>query len=103
MTSQEPIVSRAQHRQVAHATMDAYLRWRDECDAVWHAYGCWTAAGEADAAFAYQTYAAALDREQQASAAYAGLAQRVGELRALASGGARETQPERKSRVDTRV
>jgi hypothetical protein len=60
--------------------MDAYLGWRDECKAVWDAYGSWTDAGEAEAAFAFRTYAAALDREERASELYAGLIRHAGEL-----------------------
>jgi hypothetical protein len=71
-------VLRAQRRRLVHAAMDAYLGWRDECEAVRDAYGQWASAGESDAAFAFAVFTAALDREQHASEVYAGLIGRVG-------------------------
>jgi hypothetical protein len=80
MASHKPTTLRPQRRRLVHAAMDAYLGWRDECNAVRDSYRGWRDAGEADAAFAFQTYAAALQREQRASAVYAALIQRVGLL-----------------------
>jgi hypothetical protein len=61
--------------------MDAYLGWRDECDAVSDAYARWSAADEADCASAFKTYATALDREESAAERYAELMQLVQDLR----------------------
>ena len=67
-------------RRAVHAAMDAYLGWRDQCEAVGDAYARWTAADDSDAALAYQLYATALDGEEQASAEYARLIQRASAL-----------------------
>jgi hypothetical protein len=81
MTSR-PILKRPRRRRVVKAAMDAYLDWREECAAVSDAYRCWADAGEADAASAWRAYEAALDREERASALYAELVRRVGDLAA---------------------
>jgi hypothetical protein len=60
--------------------MQAYVDWREECVAVWDAYGRWADAGVTDAALAFVAYTAALDREERASEIYAGLIRRVGDV-----------------------
>jgi hypothetical protein len=55
------------------ATLDAYIEWREECEAVDAAYKHWSAASADDGALAFAVYVAALDREQRASNAYARL------------------------------
>jgi L-fucose mutarotase/ribose pyranase (RbsD/FucU family) len=55
------------------ATLDAYVEWREECEAVEVAYRHWSAASAEDGALAFAVYVAALDREQRASNAYARL------------------------------
>ena len=60
--------------------MDAYLVWRDECTAAGDAYRRWTAARGTGVAFAFETYAAALNREQRACEVYAGLIRGVSDL-----------------------
>jgi hypothetical protein len=102
MTSHGPIESRPQRQRRVHAAMDAYVRWRDECNAVWDAYGRWKAAAETDAASAFQIYAAALDREEHASEVYAGLIQRAGDPLAP-SKAAQATPRGRKSHVDAHI
>jgi hypothetical protein len=52
--------------------VDAYVEWQEECLFVWDAYRHWARAPRADASLAYAAYAAALDREERASAYYAG-------------------------------
>jgi hypothetical protein len=78
----KPILMRPRRRRLVNAAMDAYLDWRDECAAVSGAYRCWADAGAADAAPAWRTYEAALDREEHASARYAALVQHVADLAA---------------------
>jgi hypothetical protein len=51
--------------------VDAYLDWRDECDAVWAASHVWAHASRADAPTAASAYLAALDREEHAANVYA--------------------------------
>jgi hypothetical protein len=57
--------------------IDAYVDWREECLFVWDAYCRWAAAPQADATLAFAAYAAALDREERASAYYAGRISRL--------------------------
>src|ERR1700676_5712999 len=78
MSSQELTVLRPRRRRLVYAAMEAYVGWCDEGKAVRDAYRRWTSAGETDAALAFHTYAAALDREEHASEVYARLIQRVG-------------------------
>jgi hypothetical protein len=58
---------------------DAYVDWREECLAVWDAYGRWTGAPTVDARLAFAAYKAALEIEEQASAFYASVIRRIGE------------------------
>jgi hypothetical protein len=58
------------------ATLDAYIEWREECEAVDDAYRRWSAASSDGSALAFAIYVAALDREQRASNAYARLVTR---------------------------
>jgi hypothetical protein len=51
--------------------IDAYLDWRDECDAVWAASDLWAHASATDAPTAASAYLAALDREEHAANVYA--------------------------------
>lgn len=57
--------------------LGAYMAWREECAAVRAAYLTWRRAGAAEAAPAFDAYAAALDREELAATRYADLARRV--------------------------
>jgi hypothetical protein len=57
---------------------NAYRAWRQECAAVRAAYLTWRRARAAEAAPAFDAYAAALDREELAAKLYANLARRVG-------------------------
>jgi hypothetical protein len=57
--------------------IDAYVNWREECLFVWDAYGRWSGGPPADATLAFAAYSAALDREERASASYAGLVSRL--------------------------
>jgi hypothetical protein len=57
--------------------IDAYVAWRAACLFVCDAYHRWSSATRADATLAFAAYAAALDREEHASACYAG---RLGRL-----------------------
>jgi hypothetical protein len=52
--------------------IDAYVDWQEERMWVWDAYHRWTRAARDDAALAFAAYGAALDREERASARYAG-------------------------------
>jgi hypothetical protein len=51
--------------------VDAYLGWRDECDAVWEAADWCAHASASDASKAIAAYLTALDREEHAANVYA--------------------------------
>ena len=51
--------------------MDAYVDWREECNALRDAYDRWSIASPDERSLAFVAYSAALDREEQASAVYA--------------------------------
>jgi hypothetical protein len=74
------IASRWRRRRLVNETMKAYVRWREQCSAVWVAYSYWAAASPAEAGRWYRAYAVALDREQRACELYAGLIRRAGHL-----------------------
>ena len=57
--------------------VDAYLDWRDECDAVWEASDRWARAAATDAPTAVSAYLAALDREEHAANVYADAITRI--------------------------
>jgi hypothetical protein len=79
MTSKQ-LSKRSQRERMVHAAMDAYLRWRDECDVVSHAYRRWADMREPEAETAWRAYEAALGREERASALYAEQIHHVGQL-----------------------
>jgi len=64
-------------KQLMDEAIEAYVDWREECAEVWGAYERWASALVADAAAAFSAYRAAVDREECASHAYAGVLQRV--------------------------
>jgi hypothetical protein len=66
-----------QRTELVDDAIDAYVDWREECRFVWDAYRRWSSACRADAALAFAAYAAALDREERAAAAYARRLRRV--------------------------
>jgi hypothetical protein len=70
----------ATDKQLLDEAVDAYGEWREECVAVWDAYGRWKSAPRADAPLAFVAYTAALDIEEQASVVYASAIGRVGDL-----------------------
>jgi hypothetical protein len=78
--SLNPTKTPLRKRQTVDEAVLAYVAWREECTAVWDAYGRWTSAPAADAAFAFAAYAWALDREEDAARIYAGLMRHVGHL-----------------------
>jgi hypothetical protein len=71
---------RRNQQRIVDEAVDAYVDWRDECRAVWDAYRFWAGAPAEDAEPAFQSYSAALDREERAAAIYATQMVRVGEL-----------------------
>jgi hypothetical protein len=72
-------------RMRSHAVdraIGAYVDWREACLVVHDAYDSWTSATGPRARVAFSRYIAALDAEERASQAYAGLVRRVGQLTA---------------------
>jgi hypothetical protein len=64
-------------RRLVDEVIDAYVDWREECLFVWDAYRRWARSPRDDATLAFAAYAAALDREERASAFYAGRVSRL--------------------------
>jgi hypothetical protein len=64
-------------RNLVDEASDAYIDWREESAGVWDAYDRWATAPATDAAGAFSAYRAALEREECASRAYAGLLARI--------------------------
>jgi hypothetical protein len=58
----------------------AYVDWREESAAVWHAYAGWENRAAEDKVWAYAAYLAALDREEAAANDYRRLVELVGLL-----------------------
>jgi hypothetical protein len=58
--------------------MDAYVTWREESAAVTATYESWTRAARERRALAYDSYMAALDREEYAAALYRHLIDQAG-------------------------
>jgi hypothetical protein len=79
MAIKRPKPSAREQRTVDEAVM-AYVAWREGCISVDDAYRRWTDASSSDTALAHGAYRAALDREQAAAEAYAGLMRQVGDL-----------------------
>jgi hypothetical protein len=67
-------------RRMVDDAVSAYVDWREECAGVWDAYARWASAAAEDITGAYRAYLAALDREEAAASAYAGVIDRVAEL-----------------------
>jgi hypothetical protein len=57
--------------------VDAYLDWREVCDAVWEASDRWAHAPATDAPKAISAYLSALDREEHAANVYADAIARI--------------------------
>jgi hypothetical protein len=66
------------NKKLVDEASDAYIDWREESAGVWDAYDRWVTAEASDAAVAFSAYGAALEREECASRAYAGLLARIG-------------------------
>jgi hypothetical protein len=59
------------------AVMDLYVTWRAECVAVADAYQSWRCAAREERGPTFDTYVAALDREEHAACAYQRLVEQV--------------------------
>lgn len=79
-----PTFPRPSSRQrLVQSTLNAYLDWRRQCGSVTIAYQHWADSPDRAAAeIAWETYRAALDLEERASALYASLAEQLGTLSA---------------------
>jgi hypothetical protein len=80
LMSSIPIAIRWHRRRLLKEATEAYVEWREQCSAVGVAYSHWATSRASDAARCYMAYSDALDREECASARYAGLILRIGEL-----------------------
>jgi hypothetical protein len=57
--------------------VDVYIDWLEECTGLWNAYGRWLRVPAEERDLAFAGYRAALDREEQASVAYATHIERI--------------------------
>jgi hypothetical protein len=57
-------------REIVDAMIDDYVTWREACAAVAGSYENWRRSDPPDEKLAFSVYVAALDREDQAAAAY---------------------------------
>ena len=64
--------------QLADDLLAAYVGWRSACRLLDDAYRSWTAQRGSGAALAFARYATALDAEERAATAYAGVVRRSG-------------------------
>jgi hypothetical protein len=64
--------------RLADRMIPAYMEWRASCRLLDDAYRSWVNATGPRARVAFRRYNAALDAEERASEAYAGLVRRVG-------------------------
>jgi hypothetical protein len=62
--------ARASRSQHVDELMDAYVSWRETCVAVARSYESWGRADRRLKQLAFDAYVVALDREQEAAAAY---------------------------------
>jgi hypothetical protein len=58
-------------RRSIDALLELYVAWREECNAVQHAYQWWAGSDRGELGLAYAGYVAALDREEHAARVYA--------------------------------
>ncbi len=58
-------------RSAVDVLLECYVRWREECHAVWLTYQTWADAGRGECRLAYAGYMAALDREERAASEFA--------------------------------
>jgi hypothetical protein len=59
------------------ATMDSYLKWRDESRAVAESYRMWSLAAGQERDAAFDRYVEAVDREEQAARGYRRVVERA--------------------------
>jgi hypothetical protein len=80
-------------RRLMDELFDVYVDWWEASRAVDGAYRSWSCASGTDAGVAFARHSLALDQEERAAEAYAGLVRRVEQRIARSSGLAREQPP----------
>ena len=70
-------MSRLNRKRLVDRLLEAYLGWREACLHVSDAYASWVGQRGTRATLAFGSYLAALDREESAAEAYAGLVRRA--------------------------
>jgi hypothetical protein len=66
--------------ELVNAVMDGYVAWREQTVALDAAYANWTRAAASEREPAFETYRTALDREEEAAAAYQRIVEHLGAL-----------------------
>jgi hypothetical protein len=73
-------MTKLRQKRLVDRMIDAYVTWREACLEVSDAYGSWARETGLGGTPAFGRYMAALDGEQRAAEAYAGLVRRAGRL-----------------------
>jgi hypothetical protein len=73
-------------RRAIDELLEAYVAWREECQAVWLADQLWIASDRGERRLAYAAYVAVLDREERAAGVYAEAVERVARIETRDSG-----------------
>ena len=68
------------NRQLMDLISDAYIDWREECDAVRRTYRAWSVAPRGQRDLTFHAYAGALNREQDAANNYAAVIRHATEV-----------------------
>ena len=63
-------LTRASPERLADETIEAYLCWRDACEAVERSYADWSLAARSERWLGYAAHVAAVDREERAALTY---------------------------------
>jgi hypothetical protein len=73
-------MNKLSQKRMVDRLIEAYVSWREACLRVSDAYGSWASETGPRATYAFGRYMAALDHEERAAEAYAGLVRRAGQL-----------------------
>ena len=73
-------MSKRGHKRLVDSLIDAYVTWREACLRVSDAYSSWATETGIVATLAFESYMAALDREESAAEVYARLVRRASQL-----------------------
>ena len=73
-------MNKLSQKRLVDRMIEAYVSWREACLRVSDAYGSWGSEMGPGVTSAFGLYMSALEQEERAAEAYAGLVQRAGQL-----------------------